>query len=136
MSKRRSPTAVRLARDTLQLSIAAPQVVAHRVGRMLRAGPRPTAADRREFHTMSAEKVRAFWQSWAAMTTTAWQMQQQLWSSTGSAAWAWPPAPHRTAALPPDAALRVLAAGLKPVHARAVANARRLGGRRSPGRRR
>lgn len=85
---------------------------------------------------MSAEKVRAFWQSWAAMTTTAWQMQQQLWSSTGSAAWAWPPAPHRTAALPPDAALRVLAAGLKPVHARAVANARRLGGRRSLGRRR
>jgi hypothetical protein len=63
----------------------------------------------------------------------AWQQSWQLWAGLGS----WPVAPgagrRRGAAAAgrlTEAAGRVLAAGLSPVHGRAVANAKRLGRRR------
>lgn len=133
MKTRRRSSSHRLAAQAVELSLAAPQVVAHRVTRMARAGAAPSAADRREFTRMGAEKVAAFWQSWFAMGQSAWQQQWQLWAGL----WSWPVARgtgRRTPAAAgrlAEAASRVLAAGLAPVHGRAVSNAKRLARRRS-----
>ena len=134
MKHRRRNPSHRLAVQAVELSLAAPQVVAQRVARMARAGATPSAADRREFTRMGAEKVAAFWQSWFAMGMATWQQSAQLWAG----AWGWPAWPAGARGRPgavafgrlPDAAGRVLAAGIAPVHGRAVANAKRLARRR------
>lgn len=118
----------------MELSVAAPQVVAQRVGRMLAAGPRPSRADRNEFMRMGTEKALAFFQSWASIWQQAGAAQlralQYFWLhwptgrglSATSARRAW----SRQAA----AVTQVLDAGLAPVHSKAVSNARRLARRR------
>ncbi len=105
-----------------ELAVAAPQVVAQRVMRMAVAGAQPNARDRREMRLMGDEKLLAFQQSWMAMWVQGWQAQVALAQSviTGQLTpWA---GGHRAA----DAAARVLAAGVAPIHGKAVANARRL----------
>lgn len=127
--------ASRLQKQAAQVMHAAPQVVAHRLGRLALAGPRPSERDRREFHRMGAEKLAAFGEAWQAM---AWQMlksNQQLAASM-MRVW-WPMLDPRVLSKigPLDqaaqawqtATLDVLGQGLRPVHRRAVANARRLG---------
>ena len=81
----------KLARKSGELMQAAPQVVAVRVGRMLTAGPQPSARDRREFQRMGAEKVEAFAQSWQAMAVQALAAQQQwaLWCARPGGKWRW-----------------------------------------------
>lgn len=134
MKTRRRSATLRLATQTAELSLAAPKVVAQRVARMARAGAAPSAADRREFTRMGAEKVAAFWQSWFAMGMAAWQQSCTLWARPcGWTATAWAPRARPAASAMgkvPEAASRVLAAGLAPVHGRAVANAKRLTRRR------
>ncbi|HVZ42962.1 MAG TPA: hypothetical protein VHA82_04050 [Ramlibacter sp.] len=103
MPRRNSNT--RVARQVMELAFAAPQVVAHRTARMARAGARPTARDRAEFTRMGTEKFAAFCSSWAAMWGAMYSAQFEMMS-------------------------KVMAAGLAPVHTKAVANARRLGRRR------
>jgi hypothetical protein len=123
MSRHRS--SLKLARQTGELALAAPQVVAHRVTRMLLAGAQPSARDRREFTAMGAEKVAAFQESWMAMGMQAWRVQQQMafaWWQALFTPWARARAPQW-----PQAMMGVLGQGLAPVHRRAVANARRLG---------
>ena len=93
-----------------EIWFAAPQVIAHRVQRMHRAGATPSARDVREFTLMGQEKVEAFFESWLAMSLRLWQVQLQL----GLRPW-----------------LATAAAGMKPVHKRVTANAKRLGRRRS-----
>jgi hypothetical protein len=115
-----------LATQLGELAVAAPQVVTQRLLRMATAGVQPNARDRREMRLMGDEKLQAFQQSWVAMWTQAWHSNVTLtqgvlsgtvtpWSSGHGAA---------------DAAARVLAAGVAPIHGKAVANARRLGGKR------
>jgi hypothetical protein len=128
-SRRKRPGAS-LAAQVTELAIAAPQVVAHRVARMAVAGPRPSARDQKEFTRMVAEKQSAFFESWAAMASQAVAAQQALALS----AWkGWMTVPK--VAMPggsalarqwQGAALGVLGEGLKPVHRKAVANAKRL----------
>jgi hypothetical protein len=127
MTSRRS-----LATHAAELTLAVPQVVAHRVARMAAAGHAPSARDRREFHRMGAEKVAAFGESWVAMGAEALRVQQ-AWAAT---LWRWSLTPWAgTMPWPPSqaqwhAALDgVLGSGLEPVHRRAVANAKRLGRR-------
>lgn len=119
----------RLARQVGELSFAVPAVVGHRLMRMALAGPLPNARDRREFNGMVSEKGVAFAHAWTAM---GWQMlmaQQRLafacwqaafmpWMGGGAAGLRrhWEQAAHE-----------VIAAGIAPVHRKAVANARRLG---------
>ena len=71
----------RLSRDTAQMVAAVPQVVAHRVGRMMTAGVVPNGRDQQEFYLMGAEKVAAFHESWMAMSRQTFAAQQQfaLW---------------------------------------------------------
>lgn len=134
MTRRRRSASSPLAAKSVELYVAAPQVVAHRVARMVQAGGTPSARDRRDFARMGTEKVTAFYQSWAAMWTQALQAQWQL-------AQAWSAVPMQLA-LGRRAPLRgplgksrramagVLSAGLAPVHAKAVANAKRLSRRK------
>lgn len=119
MTKRQT-SAQRVAKQTTELAIAAPLVVAQRLTDMALAGPNPDARTRREMATMGSEKVAAFWQSWAAMGMPLWRLQMQWWQM-------WMRHPTQ---LPRVNALPVLAAGLAPVHRRAVANAKRLSKRR------
>jgi len=127
MTSRRHPT--RLARQAGELAFAVPAVVGHRLARMALAGPMPGARDRREFSGMVSEKAVAFTHAWTAM---AWQMvmaQQRLAFACWQAAWM-PWTGGSAASLRrhwEGAAHEVLAAGLAPVHRKAVANAKRLG---------
>ncbi len=130
----RQRLATRSLARSLELSVAAPTVIAHRVGRLLAAGARPSRADRNEFQLMGTEKVLAFYQSWAAMWaqagTTQLQLMQSFWRMPS-----WPPSsPARlvTRVLTGQAAAltKMLDAGMAPVHAKAVGNAKRLSRRK------
>lgn len=112
----------KIARQALGLSLAVPQVVAHRVSRMAAAGSTPNARDRQELARMGTEKVAAFYESWAAMGLAAMQAQQRLWTSMMFAPWGRLPSNHALT----QQALRVVGQGLAPVHRRAVGNAKRL----------
>ena len=57
----------RLHAQASELLVAAPQVVAHRLGRMALSGPKPSLKDQREFHRMGAEKIAAFGEAWQAL---------------------------------------------------------------------
>ena len=132
--------AARLGAQASELMLAAPQVVAHRVGRMALAGAKPNARDRREFQRMSDEKLAAFGEAWQSMTLQMLKSNQQLAASM-MRSW-WPASAVRgsakvapatqAAAAWQQAALDILGQGIRPVHRRAVANAKRLGRRRSP----
>jgi hypothetical protein len=113
----------KIARQTLGLSLAVPQVVAHRAGRMAAAGSTPSARDRKEFALMGTEKVAAFYESWAAMGWAALQAQQRAWTGMMFAPWGRLPSTSTLANQPLPLLYHVLA----PVHRRAVGNAKRLG---------
>jgi hypothetical protein len=123
----------RLHAQASELLVAAPQVVAHRLSRMALSGPKPSLKDQREFHRMGAEKIAAFGEAWQAMTLQMLKSNQQLAASM-MRSW-WPAAAVRrgtAAALKKPAvdwhgaALDILGQGIRPVHRRAVANAKRL----------
>ena len=127
----------RLSRDAAQMAVAVPQVVAHRVGRMMAAGALPNGRDQQEFYMMGAEKVAAFQESWMAMSRQTLVAQQQFalwwmqtWWKVALGGWMNPPTFQH---LSTSAQQRVLASmldvthhGVAPVRRRAVANARRL----------
>ena len=129
----------RLSRDTAQMVAAVPQVVAHRVGRMMTAGVVPNGRDQQEFYLMGAEKVAAFNESWMAMSRQTFAAQQQFalwwmqtWWKVALGGWMHPPT---LSSLSNGASrnlmngwLDVTLCGVAPVHRRAVANARRLNG--------
>ena len=135
---------------------ASAQVIARRSGRMMLAGPRPSARDRDEFSLMGREKIAACadsWQNLAAQMTrlnlelgSRWY-QQSLSTTASLASLAGSrtigQALGRHSAMVEDAlslgiaestrvsrsAARLAHAGLKPIHSRATGNARRLGRR-------
>ena len=123
-----------LARHSLDLSIAAPQVIAHRVARMARAGAAPSARDLAEFQRMGAEKITAFGAAWQAMGLAAVRAQQSylqaLTRSLLTPWWIASPALGALARRANAAAVDVLAAGIAPIRHKAVGNARRLARRR------
>ena len=127
--------AARLGTQASELMLAAPQVVAHRLGRMARAGHRPSVKDQREFHRMGAEKLAAFGEAWQAMTLQMLKSNQRLAASMMRSGWPGAALRNgsmdaplaRAAALWQQAALDILGQGIRPVHRRAVANAKRLG---------
>ncbi len=144
-----------LATKTLEMTLASAQVIGHRTGRMARAGPAPNARDRREFALMGQEKIEASAQSAQAMAAHIMTMSQP-WSASAfrdllqnSAAFmslassrtpsrliarqaalarALGQSAVRMAGVSKDA-IKLAHRGLKPVHAKATANARRLGKR-------
>jgi hypothetical protein len=141
-----------LALKTGEMLVASAQVIGHRTGRMVLAGPLPSERDRKEFTLMGQEKVEAamqsafdmsrqwmalggglglrMWSDWLAATnaalalaasrTAAESVQRQLelaHTVTRSAA---------SIAQLGHAGARIADRGLKPIHAAATANAKRL----------
>ena len=132
MNRRIQRKARALGGQALEISFAAPQVVAHRLGRMAQAGVKPSARDATEFRRMHTEKTTAFFQSWNAMALEGLRAQQNVaialmrsWTSLK------PMGARTVAGLWHAAALGIVAEGLQPVHRAATANARRLSTRRS-----
>ena len=124
---RKTPSIVAQATE---LAFAVPQVVAHRVTRMALSGPVPSARDRKEFDLMHAEKAAAFGEAWNAMAAQAARSSQGLASSWLQALWS-PTLQGRVsvtalAGQMHSAALGVLGVGVRPLHRKAVANAKRL----------
>jgi len=128
---RRNRSSSSIAAKAAELSIAVPQVVAHRVARMALAGPGVLSKrDRREFHMMGAEKLTAFSEAWNAMASQAVRAQQTLaatWMSSMFSPWQAGRLHLDAPAQWQNAALGVIEKGLAPVHRKATANARRLG---------
>jgi hypothetical protein len=107
-----------LARQSLGLAVAVPEVVAHRLTRMWLAGSTPSRRDQQEMLRMCTEKVAAFYESWAAMYMEMWRASLAFAFAPWSSAHA-----RRTYS-------RTLRAGIAPIHRRAVSNAKRLRGKR------
>jgi len=136
MNKAARRNALRISTQATELMFAAPQVVAHRLGRMRAAGAGTSVRDRREFHRMSTEKIAAFAESWNQMALQMLKANQQVAQAWVSAWWfprrkpsstATRQSLSRAAAQMQSSALRVMSSGLGPVHRRATANAKRLG---------
>jgi len=131
MMRREHKRSSKAARQAMELAIAAPQVVAHRALRAATAGTTPSRRDQQEFWLMGMEKVIAFNQSWFAMFVEAGRASQQMALATMQACWApWiaaPPTLSNVLQRAQSAALDIASAGTRPIHRRAVANARRLG---------
>lgn len=109
-----------------EISIAAPQVIAHRMTRMAQAGHAPAASDRREFLLMGQEKAEAFGESMLAMALRLGQAQAAMAASMFTQTLR--QAQHLSWPQPWLQAMPgLVASGLKPVHRRVTANARRLG---------
>jgi hypothetical protein len=144
-----------LATKTLEMMLASAQVIGHRTGRMALAGPAPSARDRREFALMGQEKIEAGAQSAEAMAAQMMTISQpwgvmfasdMLRNSAALMSLAGSRTPSqlfaRQAALAralgqsalsmahvSGSAARLAHRGLKPIHAKATANAKRLGKR-------
>ena len=142
-----------LAMRTGEMMLASAQVISHRTSRMSKTGPTPNARDRREFALMGHEKMEASVESAQAMAMRLMKMNPLLGAHAAtqmltSATAVMSLAASRTAgeAMKRQAAVirtitqsagaasrlsgstaRVGQGGLKPLHARATANARRLG---------
>ena len=144
-----------LARKTAEMMVASAQVIHHRTGRMAAAGHKPSARDRREFALMSQEKIDATLESAQAMSSQMMATNARLGlryfqlMSTSTAA-LMSLASSRTvsqtiarhaklvrtvsagaplSAAVSKAAVKIAHRGLKPMHSRANANAKRLGRR-------
>ena len=121
----------RVLTQAAELSLAVPQVIAHRLARMALAGATPSARDRREFALMHEEKISAVCESWAAMTAEVTQAHNQMAMSmlrsffTPWDAASWAPAFGPTQLH--SATFGLLGKGLAPIHRRATENAKRLG---------
>jgi len=116
-----------LAAQTIDLGFAVPQVIAHRVARIMIAGGSPSARDRRELQRMGSEKILAANEAWNAMAVQAVLENQKLALSLIQSLW-FPWAQRPSAAMQvSNAALDVLGKGMAPLRRRAVANAKRLG---------
>ena len=137
------------------MMLASAQVIHHRTGRMAAAGATPSARDRREFALMGREKLEAGVESASAMARQMMTMNPLLGPRAfehmmaGAAAVMSLAASHTpgqalarhaklvramtqsaaTATQLSGAAGRLAQHGLKPIHSRATANAKRLGKR-------
>ena|SRR3982751_2479199 len=116
-TRQATSTAVKL----VELGVAAPQVIAHRLTRMVLAGPTISARDRKEFTGMVMEKQAAVAQAWTGMFAEGVRLQQQLALSLFTGA-----TPRQHAAWAKSAASRMASSGLEPFHRKAVANSKRL----------
>lgn len=130
-----SPSTKRLANSTARmaqdLSVAAPFVVLMRLSRMAWAGPAPSRTDQQEFTTMVTEKQAAALRSWQAMWMEAWRIQGALTMAWFNACAPWMFAHSHGgfdhfANLLANSPLAIAHKGLRPIHRRALSNAKRL----------
>jgi hypothetical protein len=97
MPYRSTRKAKSVATKTVELAVAVPQVVAHRVTRMAISGPTLSERDRKEFQLMVAEKKTAFGEAWQAMATQSLRANQALATSFLRSIWSPSPRAKPTA---------------------------------------
>jgi hypothetical protein len=138
-----------------EMSMASAQVIAHRATRMAAAGPTPNARDRQEFSRMGQEKIDAVTESARAIALHLATVNLKFGAlafrhiATGTAALVSLAASlsvgqsitrhaklaqtlsrsMKTALELSNSTARLAGRGLEPIHARATANAKRLGRR-------
>ena len=128
-SARRS--VMQAGRKVVDIGVATPQVMAHRLTRMAFAGPLLSERDRNEFMGMMLEKQQAFGQAWWAACNAAvcspcanaWAVWHTVMSgqlATQPAAW-WKLTEHAW-----HPAAQIWNAALTPIHSKATSNAKRL----------
>jgi hypothetical protein len=142
-----------LAFKVAETMLASAQVIGHRTNRIARAGPTPSAKDRREFTLMGREKISAAAESAQAMAMSMMVVNQQvgvlafkqmltgtsaMMSLASSRTTGQVVARHarlvrdtmaNSALATPQistSAARLVQKGLGPIHARATGNAKRL----------
>lgn len=142
-----------IANQATEMMLASAQVISHRTGLMAAAGPAPSADDLDEFSLMTQEKFEAAAESSLSVAAQCLHLNQQMWlqllaqmrtgmnammSAAASTDLAESMGHQATliAALSPSAdapaqlssaAAELARRALDPIHARAVANAERLG---------
>lgn len=131
MSGRKKKSNKSIPEKSLELAIAAPQVMWLRWWQMSTAGFNPSARDQEEFQRMWTEKVDAYSESWRAMSLETTKYQQKMVMSAMNHMlnpWA-----AMTGAMflsqlnyAEKAGQKIVKKGLSPIHSRAVANAERL----------
>ena len=130
MSARQTRTIQSINKKNVELALAVPQVMAHRLTRMVLADQNLSSRDRKEFNQMSHEKLTAFNASWQAMFTQTMHVNQMLCTSFIRAMWSpwWggQSAANAFSSQLNNAALSIMDKGLAPVHRTATANAKRL----------
>ena len=113
MSRKKS-----LAVQSVELGIAAPQVIAHRMARM---------GDHKEMHRMGTEKLLAAGEAWNAMALQAMLENQKLALSMMQSFWfPWTRPTKSLSSQLNQAGTAILGKGMAPIRRRAVANAKRL----------
>jgi hypothetical protein len=142
-----------LAFKTTEMMMASAQVISHRTNRIAMAGPSPNERDRREFVLMGQEKIEAATESALAIAARMVYLNQQMGTLAFKqllmgTSWMFSLAGSRTVTQfsrrqaeffrgtvsSPAAAMsqfadsfaKVAHRGLKPIHSRATANAKRL----------
>lgn len=131
-SRKRLGRAHSIASKSGELGLAAPQVIAIRLARMMLAGHSPSSKDKAEMHRMGAEKTKAFSNAWMAMFMQGIKMNQALALTMTRSLWTWPWTMNHASALNPlinqvnRGTLAMLDQGIRPIHATASANLRRL----------
>ncbi|MDB5761887.1 MAG: hypothetical protein JWQ21_882 [Herminiimonas sp.] len=143
-----------LALKTGEMMVASAQVIGHRTSRMAAAGALPNVRDQREFTLMGQEKIEAATESAQAIATRIVNLNQQFGTlafkqivagTTGLMSLAASRSAVQSSKLHAklvrdivshsasaasqlaDSVARVAHHGLKPIHSRATANAKRLG---------
>ena len=110
-------------RKLAELSVAAPQVIAHRVTRMALASPGSLSKrDQKEFSGMVAEKQIAFAQSWWTLCMEMGKAQQAFFLSWMRGPMAFSSQLSRM----PSTLDRISARSVAPIHRKAVQNSKRL----------
>ena len=131
MARRRIRRSRSLAAQSVELGVAVPQVIAHRLARMAIAGASPSARDREEFRRMGSEKMTAFGEAWHAMALETFRANQEMALSFMQSLWfPWAgrkPSARSASRQMSNLAQGILGKGIAPVRRRAVANAKRLG---------
>ena len=120
--------ATSIASKMLELSMATPHVMAHRMTRMAMAGASPSDRDRKEFGLMVSEKQSAFLKAGTAMMVQTVIANQSLALAMTRAFWS-PIFGRPGKSIVADfqsAALGVLVKGLVPIHRTPIANSTRL----------
>jgi hypothetical protein len=132
MATRRTRKSMSLAVKSMELALAVPQVVAHRLARMAIAGPTLSRGDLKEFEMMVDEKYAAYAQAWSGIAMHAFRTNQALLTTMFSLFFSffthpskWPSAASASAHAQ-NAFIGLLSKGLTPIHRKAVSNVKRL----------
>jgi len=116
--------------QSIELSTAVPEIVAHRMNEFLNAGVQPSPETQREFMLMWEEKITAFSESWHAAAQETIKINQQLTESLihhiFTPWWSISSEHHLTPAKINTATQSILDKSMEPIHKQAISNARRI----------